>query len=110
MCTKKFCCIFISSKNAIVCWGSNKWACAEAGQNLDLKIIHISVLWPFPIKQFEDAVKGVSNLINVENNKTGQIAQLLNLYGFRVNSSILKYDGRPFTLDELKLELGKIIK
>lgn len=94
------------SKTALVCWGSNKGVCVEAGESLGLKIIHISVLWPFPKKQFEDAIKDVSKLINVENNQNGQLAQLLNLYGFKVDDSILKYDGRPFTLDELLTAYG----
>ncbi|MDD5450013.1 MAG: pyruvate ferredoxin oxidoreductase, partial [Candidatus Omnitrophica bacterium] len=89
------------SSTALVCWGSNKGVSVEAAQELGLKAIQPLVLWPFPIKQFKDALTGVKKLICVENNATGQLARLLGIYGFVVDERILKYDGRPFSLEEL---------
>ncbi|OGB90697.1 pyruvate ferredoxin oxidoreductase [candidate division WOR-1 bacterium RIFCSPHIGHO2_01_FULL_53_15] len=94
---------------AILCWGSNKGVCVEAAQKLGLKVIQPLVLSPFPVKQFESAVKDVKKLICVENNATGQLAKLLKLNGFSVDEMALKYDGRPFDLDELEGELKKWI-
>jgi 2-oxoglutarate ferredoxin oxidoreductase subunit alpha len=99
-----------NSSVALICWGSNKGVCVEAAENLGLKVIHPVVLSPFPIKEFQDSLSGVQNLICVENNSTAQLASLINRYGFRVNEKILKYDGRPFSLDELEERLKDLVK
>ena len=98
---------------ALLCWGSNKGLCVEAGENLDLKVIQAVVLSPFPDEEFKEAIKGVKKIICVENNATGQLARLISSYGFNVDEKILKYDGRPFALDELedrlKVSLKKVL-
>jgi len=93
------------SSVALICWGSNKGVCIEAGENLGLKVIYPVVLSPFPVKEIRQSLEGTQNLICVENNATAQLASLINHYGFRVNEKILKYDGRPFSLDELEERL-----
>ena len=93
----------------ILCWGSNKGVCVETAEKLGLKVIQPLVLSPFPIKQFMAALKGVKKLICVENNATGQLAKLIKQNGFNVDKLILKYDGRPFDLDELEGALKKWI-
>lgn len=98
------------SKTAILCWGSNKGVCIEAAQALDIKVIQPVVMSPFPIRQFREAMAGVEQIIAVENNATGQLAKLITEYGFNADRSVLKYDGRAFSIDELKVELGAIIE
>ena len=98
------------SPTALLCWGSNKGTCIEAAQNLGLKAVHPLVLSPFPVKQFQDAIKGVKRLICIENNASGQLAGLLKAYDFKVDDKILKYDGRPFSLDELEEKVKEKIK
>ncbi len=97
------------SSTGILCWGSNKGVCVEAAESLGLRVIQPVVLSPFPVKQFRNAIEGVKRLICVENNATGQLIKLINQYGFSVNEKILRYDGRPFSLDELNGELKNII-
>ena len=63
------------------------------------------VFSPFPLKQFKEALKGVKRIICVENNATGQLADFLKHYDINVDQRILKYDGRPFTLNELEQKL-----
>ncbi len=96
--------------SAIICWGSNKGVCIEAAEILGLKVVMPAVLWPLPVKQLQDAVRGVKNLICVENNATGQLAELIKPYGVNVNSRVLKCDGRPFSVDELEKKLRNLIK
>ncbi len=96
-----------NASTAILCWGSNKGVCVEAARKFGYKVIQPLVLSPFPVKQFEAAIKGVKKLICVENNSTGQLAQLIKLNGYSADQLILKYDGRPFDLDELEGELKK---
>ncbi|MDD5772674.1 MAG: 2-oxoacid:acceptor oxidoreductase subunit alpha [bacterium] len=100
----------INSSVGIICWGSNKGVCIEAGQSQGLKVIHPIVLSPFPAEEFKSAISGLKKIVCVENNATGQLIKLLKYYGFDVNEKILKYDGRPFSIDELQEELKKYLK
>lgn len=94
---------------ALLCWSSNKGVCVEAARNFGIKVIQPIVLSPFPVKQFRKALDGVKRLICVENNATSQLVRLINNYGFDANEKILKYDGRPFSLDDLEERLKKVI-
>ncbi|MCM8796491.1 MAG: 2-oxoacid:acceptor oxidoreductase subunit alpha [Candidatus Omnitrophica bacterium] len=95
---------------ALLCWGSNKGVCIETAQRLGLKVVQLVVFLPFPARQFQESLKDVKKIICVENNATGQLARLINGYGFRVDEKILKYDGRPFSLDELEGKVKEKIK
>lgn len=93
------------SSTAVLCWGSNKGVCVEAAQNLGLKVVQPVVIWPFPAIRVAESVKGIQNLICVENNAGGQLANLAEAHGIRVNQRILRCDGRPFALEEMEEEL-----
>jgi 2-oxoglutarate/2-oxoacid ferredoxin oxidoreductase subunit alpha len=93
------------ASTAVLFWGSNKGPCVEAGEKLGLKVIQPVVFSPFPLKQFKEALKGVKKIICVENNAAGQLADFVKFYGINVDKKILKYDGRPFSLDELEIKL-----
>jgi 2-oxoglutarate ferredoxin oxidoreductase subunit alpha len=97
-----------NSEVAFLCWGSNKGVCIETAKELGLKVIQLVVLNPFPVKQFQKAMAGVKKLICVENNATAQLAKLIRCYGFSVNNTILRYDGRPFSLEDLEEECKKL--
>ncbi|MEA4871499.1 MAG: 2-oxoacid:acceptor oxidoreductase subunit alpha [Synergistaceae bacterium] len=87
---------------ALLCWGSAKGICVEIAQKLGLKVIQPIVLSPFPEHALREAIRGIKKLIAVENNATGQLVRLIKAHGIDVDDTILKYDGRPFTLDELE--------
>ena len=91
----------LSSDIVILCWGSNKGVCFEAAGILGLKAIQPVVLQPFPLQQFKEALGMPKRIFCVENNSSGQLALLLRQYGIQIDNKILKYDGRPFSLDEL---------
>jgi len=97
-----------NAEAALLCWGSNKGLCVEAAQELGLKVIQPVVLNPFPVKQFQKALSGVKKLICVENNATGQLAKLIRCHGFSVDNTILRFDGRPFSLEDLEEECRKL--
>lgn len=96
------------SKKAIVSWGSTKGSALEVAEKLGLKFIQPLILQPFPKKQFEKALKGVDKLILVECSASGQMEKLLNCNGIKVDKKILKYDMRPFTVEELEKKLKNI--
>lgn len=99
-----------SSSTAILCWGSDKGVCIEAAGKLGLKIVQVLTMSPFPKEQFAAATSGVKKLIAVENNATAQLARLIKCHGFDINEKVLKYDGRPFAVDELELILKGHVK
>ena len=97
----------LDSSCALVCWGSNRGVCVEIGEKLGLKVIQPVVLSPFPAIQFREALRGVKRIIAIENNATAQLVKLINGYGFKVDKEILKYDGRPFSLEEMEKKVKK---
>jgi 2-oxoglutarate ferredoxin oxidoreductase subunit alpha len=99
----------VGATTALLCWGSVRNACDEVAARLGLRVIQPVVLSPFPDQQFSAACHGVEHLIAVEENATGQLAALAREHGGRVDATVLKYDGRPFTPDELFLRVQEAI-
>ena len=98
-----------SAKTALLCWGSTKGICGEIGIRMGLRVVQPVVLSPFPEKAFAAAMDGVDRFYAVETNESGQLARLVSQYGYRAERKILKYDGRPFTIEELEAEVRKVI-
>jgi 2-oxoglutarate ferredoxin oxidoreductase subunit alpha len=74
-------------------------ACAAAKE---AGFVHFPQVWPFPAEAALAALKGAGRVLTVEGNATGQLARLLRREtGFEPAGRVLKYDGRPFTLDEV---------
>lgn len=97
------------SKTALIAWGSTKGAVVEIGRSYNLKVIQPLFLHPFPILALKKHLSNVKKIIGVEVNSTGQLCKLLKSNGFKIDKQILKYDGRPFTVDELDKKIKKII-
>ncbi|QKI82193.1 2-oxoacid:acceptor oxidoreductase subunit alpha [Kroppenstedtia eburnea] len=65
--------------------------------------LHIRQLLPFPTDQVKPLVDRAKKVVVVENNATGQLANLIKLHvgmGEKI-SHILKYDGNPFLPSEI---------
>ncbi len=75
-----------------------------------IAMMHFSQIYPFSERDRFDYVELLKNtgiVISVENNATGQFAKLMRAEtGFEFTHQILKYDGRPFTIENLKEELN----
>lgn len=95
-----------SGNRALLFWGSNKGVCLEAARMLGLRAIQVLALSPFPKRRLIEALQGVERLLAVECNAAGQLADLAGCYGIKVDDRILKYDGRPFSLEDLMEKLG----
>lgn len=106
-------CICMGGKSgapaALLCWGSVGNACNEVAAELGLRVIRPLVLSPFPDRQFSEACAGVGRLIAVEENATGQLVSLVKEHGRIVDDTLLKYDGRPFTPEELKARVQEVL-
>jgi len=55
-------------------------------------------------------LEGAKNILLVENNKTGQLGDLIRQEtGIEIKNKFLKYDGRPFFREEVVEEINKYI-
>ena len=98
------------SKNLIVGTGSTKGAILDAIEEMNVKFLQIIYASPFD-KKIESELKKAKKIILVENNKTAQLGDLIKKEtGIEIKDKILKYDGRPFTCDELKEELARRLR
>jgi 2-oxoglutarate ferredoxin oxidoreductase subunit alpha len=72
-------------------------------------MMHFSQIYPIPERDMFDYIELLKNAdltICIENNATGQFARLIRAEtGFEFSHQISKYDGRPFTIENLKEEL-----
>ncbi|WP_294344194.1 2-oxoacid:acceptor oxidoreductase subunit alpha [Prosthecochloris sp.] len=91
------------AKNVVVAWGSNRGVLEEVIDNFqrkDLSGLHFSQLFPLNMavkKQLEG-----KHIIVLENNATGQFADLLiREFGVPVSKRILKVTGEPFSVEEV---------
>ena len=94
------------AKNLLICWGSNKGVVKEVAALLqgeyNTGLMHFTQVWPFPKDDFIRLTKGVDKLVVIENNATGQLARLIrNEIGMSNILNVNRYDGLPFTVDEL---------
>ncbi|MEM2123709.1 MAG: 2-oxoacid:acceptor oxidoreductase subunit alpha [Methanolinea sp.] len=97
------------AERALVCWGSTVSACCEVGRERNFRVVQPVVLSPFPREQFLAALGGTGDLVVVEENSCGQLEMLLARHGVRATASVRKYDGRPFSVDELSRRLGEVV-
>ncbi|WP_048174853.1 2-oxoacid:acceptor oxidoreductase subunit alpha [Methanosarcina siciliae] len=72
-------------------------------------MMHFSQVYPLPERDRLDYIELLEKAklaISIENNATGQFAKLMRAEtGFGFTHQILKYDGRPFTIENLKEEV-----
>ena len=97
------------ASTALLCWGSTKGVCNEVASILRMRVIQPIVLSPFPLVQLQQAARGVRRLIVVEENATGQLAALAQQHGIMPDEKILKYDGRPFSPDDLVEKISELV-
>jgi 2-oxoglutarate ferredoxin oxidoreductase subunit alpha len=97
------------ASTALLCWGSTKGVCDEVGAAMGIRVVRPIVLWPFPEAQMKSALSGVRKLVVVEENATAQLAELAHRFGIEVDGKILRFDGRPFTPDDLRSRLTEVI-
>ncbi len=99
------------SKTLIICWGSNFGVVQEALRILagdDVAGLHFAQVYPLPKNAKKLFAK--KKIIVLENNSSGQFANLLKLeYGVKITKNILKYDGAPFSVEEVVQKLKQIL-
>ncbi len=95
----------------VVGFGSTFGVLKEAVTSIDKKtvgFIHLPQVWPFPKDKFLKLIKNKKKIMTLENNATAQLAGLIRCQaGVGIDKSILKFNGRPFSLDEVVREILK---
>jgi 2-oxoglutarate/2-oxoacid ferredoxin oxidoreductase subunit alpha len=96
-----------NSEFTLIGWGSTYGAIREAADLLQedkvpVNVLHISEIWPFPAEAIASALDKGTKSIVIESNATAQMANLIRREtGYKVNGTILKSDGRPFSPQEI---------
>ncbi|MBU3913141.1 MAG: 2-oxoacid:acceptor oxidoreductase family protein [Nanoarchaeota archaeon] len=99
-----------NSRNVIVSYGSCKGAILDSIKDLDVKFIQVLYIEPFPVK-IKSELENAKKLVLVENSATGMLGDVIReKTGVEIKDKILRYDGRAFTSDELKIEIKKKLK
>lgn len=97
---------------ALIGWGSTKCAIDEAIKELDdARLFHVHFAWVHPLnpEHLEILKKTKTNII-IENNTTGQFADILKSLDITIDHRILQSNGFSFFTDLLREKLGEIIK
>lgn len=88
----------------VIGWGSTYPVLREAAARLgrdDLSVLHFKQVWPLHPETAE-YINKARRLVVVENNATGQFAQLIKLHlGLDIQHKLLKYNGLPFSVEEV---------
>jgi 2-oxoglutarate/2-oxoacid ferredoxin oxidoreductase subunit alpha len=91
----------------LACWGSLYGSVREAVDQLNedgikANMLHFVDMWPFPEAKVTPLVERARRLIVVEQNYTGQLANLIRLHtGRKADHKMNKYDGRQITAAEI---------
>ncbi|MER3397918.1 MAG: hypothetical protein C4315_03455 [Chloroflexota bacterium] len=97
----------------VIGWGSTKGAILDALEELraeghKVNFVQVRLMRPFPAEELKGLLSRAKNLILVEENYTGQLGALIcEQTGISITRRVLKWDGRPFTQEELKEGLLK---
>ena len=68
----------------------------------DLACLHFKQVYPLH-PDTGKYLKKAKKVVSLENNATAQFANLIKIYaGFDIQHKILKYDGLPFSVEEIK--------
>lgn len=109
--------IFLGNEDCqtlFVGWGSTCGPIIEAIETLNntetnkYGALVFGDIYPLPRKKLEEISATAKHIINIEQNATGQLAGLIReVTGISCTSSILKYDGRQITAEEIVDEVLK---
>ncbi len=96
----------------IVSWGSNKGSILQAINEFEnVNYLHLTWANPFPAKRIFEVLSKTKHVINIEANYTGHMAGIIReKTGFEIKDNFLKYDGRPFFVEEIIEKINSVLK
>jgi 2-oxoglutarate ferredoxin oxidoreductase subunit alpha len=106
-------------KNAdvtILGWGSTKGAILDALRELNAagpvaNFLQLRLMRPFPVKAVLRILSKAKQVVGVEENFGGQLADLVQEQtGVSITRRVVKYDGRPFSQDEVRWGVQRALR
>ncbi len=95
----------------VISWGSTHGVVKEALEQLerkDVAFLHFKQVFPLPSDTIDFLAKAKKTAI-IENNATAQFGKLIRLeLDFNIDKQFLKYNGMPFSVEEVKAFLEEI--
>ena len=99
----------------IISWGSTKGPIKEAIKSLSkdgvtVNFLQVVFMSPFPSATIADVMNNANKTILIENNKTAQLGGVIKENtGLDMDHKILKYDGRPFSPEDISVGVKEIL-
>ena len=96
-------------------WGSSRGAMREAvdllrAEDIRARMLHYCDVYPLEKRGLAERIGKPAKVIGVEGNYTGQFADLFQQEtGIPVTDRILKYDGRPFSAEEIAERVRNLV-
>ncbi|MBI4499036.1 MAG: 2-oxoacid:acceptor oxidoreductase subunit alpha [Chloroflexi bacterium] len=101
----------------VVGWGSTTGAILDAMEVMEreegirVNFLQVRLLRPFPVEEVTAVLRRARRTVAVEENYSGQLADLIREQtGVAVDSRAVKFDGRPFSEEELREALRTAVR
>ncbi|HXF81280.1 MAG TPA: 2-oxoacid:acceptor oxidoreductase subunit alpha [bacterium] len=90
----------LDGRPVLIGWGSSRPVILEAQQRLrergvEVAVMHFTHLWPFPAEAVRPLLERAATLIAIEQNFSGQFADVVQAYTLLPVRRIVKYNGLP---------------
>jgi 2-oxoglutarate ferredoxin oxidoreductase subunit alpha len=90
----------------LIGWGSTKLPLFDAqarlrSEGMETAVVYFTHIWPFPVHLVRPLLQRGSQLIVVEGNYSGQLADLIQQECLMETKRILKYNGRPYYTSDI---------
>ena len=94
----------------VLSWGSNKGSILEAIKSFsNVNYVHVTWMNPFPTEFLTNVLSKAKNVVDIECNYTGQLADLVReKTGIEIKDRILKLDGRVIYPQEIVEKLNSV--
>ncbi len=108
-------CAYGTGDIVVMSWGSTKGVILDAieklqSEGINVKFIQLRLMHPFPSELVNKMLAGAKKLIGIEMNYSAQLGSLLRQNtGRDYDYRIVKYNGRPMSLDEVYNAVKRII-
>lgn len=104
-------------RTIIVSWGSTKGVILDVidrlrqADEISLQFIQLRLMHPFPTDLVNSMIDGADTIIGIEMNYSGQLGSLMKQNtGRGYDYQIVKYNGRPMSLEEVYNAVKRIIR
>ena len=95
----------------LVSWGSNKGSITQALKEFkNVNYLHLTWVNPFPVDEVRRVLGKAKNIVNIECNYSAQMGGLIKeKTGIEIKDNFLKYDGRPFYVEEIIEKINSVL-